>query len=362
MPNTHCLPTGSLGTGQLPIPDFPGAGSSILTPGGSKRGVVILMHGMLTTNGQFAYPLQDVVGVLPELYQTLATNLQGDGWVVIWPALIGDSYNTAQSLGLLADISNDTGHGSRYSNSVWSLWWDHILNYLNLNYPGFPVVPFGVSTGALQAYLIAANRTSTIAAYGGHVPNLLMWAVQKTGVNFALSPTTWALASGMNGLTLPQSVVTVTTSTTGAPSSGCIVVAANPNAQIIRYTGVSGSTFTGCTGGDGTSTMSTNGVVTQSSASSGLDISMTAFNSLGNGSQGTVPVGFIGWETQDSVVGFANPQTLYNNANGASAPVTSFSGSADHALDATAVNAICNAAHNSGWFPTTVDPLCPAVH
>lgn len=359
---THCLPSGSLGTGQLPVPAFPGPGSSILTPGGSKRGVVVLMHGMLTVDNQFPYPLQDVVGVLPELYNTLATNLQGDGWVVIWPSLIGDNYLTAQSHGLLGDISNDAGFGSRYANSVWSLWWDHALSYLNANYPGFPVVPFGVSTGGLQAYLVAINRTSSIAAYGAHVPNLLMWAVQKTGVNFNLSPTTWALASGMNGLTLPQSTVTVTTSTTGAPSSGCIVIAANPNTQIIRYTGVSGSTFTGCTGGDGVSTLSTGGQVSQSSSSSGLDIAMTALNALGNGQQGTVPPGFVGWETSDSIVGFANPQTLYNTANGASAPVTSFAGSVDHALDTAAVNAICNAAHNAGWFPATVDPLCPAVH
>jgi hypothetical protein len=322
------------------------------------------MHGMLTMGGSsFPYPLQDVTGVLPELYNTLATNLQNDSWVVIWPALVGDNYTTScQRDGILADLTNDVGNGSRYGTSIYSLWWDHVVNYLNANYPGFPVVPFGVSTGGLQSYLVAIHRTATIAAYGAHVPNLLMWAVQKTGVNFDVSPTTWALASGMNGLTLPQSTVTATTSTTGAPSSGSLVVVASPSNQIIRYTGTSGNTFTGCTGGDSVSTMATSGQISQSTFSSGLDVSMTAFNSLGNGQQGTVPVGFVGWESADTIVGFANPQTLYNNGHGASAPLTSYSGSVDHSLDTNAVNAICNASHSSGWFPATVDPLCPAVH
>jgi hypothetical protein len=363
MPNTHCMPSGSLGTAQLNVPSFPGPSGSVLLPSGSKRGVVVLMHGMLTFAAAYPYVLQDVSGVLPELYQTLATNLQGDGWVVIWPTLVGDDYaSVCQRDGILGDLTNDAGNGSRFGSSVWSLWWDHALGFISSNFPGCPIVPFGVSTGGLQAYLVAIHRTPTIAAYGAHIPNLLMWAVQRVGANFDVSPTTWSLASGMNGLTLPQSTVTCTTSTTGAPSSGCLVVVASPNNQIIRYTGTSGSTFTGCTGGDSTSTMATGGTVSQSTFSQGLDVSMTAFNALKPGSQGIVPAGFVGWETADTICGFANPQTLYNNGNGAGAPLTSFQGSGDHILDTAAVNAICNAAHNAGWFPATVDPLCPAVH
>lgn len=58
------------------------------------------------------------------------------------------------------------------------------------------------------------------------------------------------------GVTLPPAAGTLTVSAapTGYPASGQILVPTAAGDQIITYTGVSGSTFTGCTGGSGTTT------------------------------------------------------------------------------------------------------------
>ena len=50
------------------------------------------------------------------------------------------------------------------------------------------------------------------------------------------------------GQSLPESVLTVA-STAGFPTSGTLIVGAGQ--QVVSYTGISGNTFTGCTGGTG---------------------------------------------------------------------------------------------------------------
>jgi hypothetical protein len=334
----------------MPVPGFPGP-STTLTPGGLKRGVIVLMHGIEIG---FPSPLVDFISP-PSLYNTLATDLQTDGWVVIWPTLLGDAFGGSQFSGWSADLANDAGHGSRLATSI-GLWWDHCIDYLAVHYPGLPVVPLGISLGGLQCIQIATQRASTLAAYCAHIPLLLPWTLNFLALWNLAPKLSFTLAVGENGLTLPQSTLTVNEaiSVQNPPQSGCLVVAGNPQPQIIRYTSWAGSTFSGVTGGDGVSTMATNGSVTQSSHTSGLDVPMTALNALGNGSQGTVPVGYLGWETGDTGVGYPNIQTLYNNAIGASQPVshTARSGGT-HQMDATDVAAI------TGWFTATVDPLCP---
>lgn len=353
MPNTHCLPTGSLGTNQIPMVQFPGNPGTIFTPAGSKRGVVVISYG-ITGFGQYPYPCANVTGAGPVNWLTLAQDLQADGWVVIWPTQIGVDAPPGQTAALINDIGDASGgSGSRVGTTY--LWWaEHAINYCQLNYPSFPIVPLGVSQGGLPTVQWVTNHVSSIAAYCLHIPVLRPWVLAG-----GPSPnTTWSLASGMNGLTLPQSTITVTTSTSGAPSSGVLTVGASPSTQQgIVYTGTGTNTFTGCTGGDGTSTLSTGGQVKQSTWSSGLDVSLTAFNSLGNGSQGTKPVGYIGWETGDESLGYATMQTLANNASGAGQPVTgqARTGGA-HQMDSTDITNITN------WFTATVDPLCPAVH
>lgn len=73
-----------------------------------------------------------------------------------------------------------------------------------------------------------------------------------------LLSTTIALAS--NGQVLPQATINVA-STAGFPTSGTINVTTSASAlQVVTYTGITGTTFTGCSGGSGT--MTTGGTIT----------------------------------------------------------------------------------------------------
>jgi hypothetical protein len=405
---THCLPAGVLGTSQVPVPNFPGS-ATILTPGGSKRGVAVVLHGLGTTTPGWPRGAFVDNGITQML--TLVTNLQNDGWVVIEPDEPGDTYLTNQSDGWFNDITNDTGSGSRLKTSI-AAWWDHVMQYCNLHYPGFPVVPVGVSLGGLLILNMLQQRASSVAAYCMHIPAALLWTAQLTNHNWAQSPTTAALDVTMNGLAFPQATITANASIAAFPSSGCVMVACSGGISTygaIRYTGKSGNSFTGCTGGYAGATMATGGTIQLSTFTSGLDVPMTALNALGPGSLGTVPPGYIAWETLDSLIGFANTQTLYNTANAAGAPVTSHSAAHDHLLlyddvsfitantwvsggtyvvnqivvnagasyicilnvsgsstvpgsDGTHWTAISGGNTAQGWFQTTVDPLCPAVH
>jgi hypothetical protein len=367
------------------------------------------MHGLQThTTDWGTAPANDNITQV----STFITNLQNDGWVVLYVQCIGDNYLTYQNQGVFNEINNDAGNGSRYKTSIgW--WWDHVKNYCNLNYPGWPVVPFGISMGGLFTLTVASTKASTIAAYGMQVPAALLWTAQGIPNSFVQSPVTAALSNTMNGLAFPQATITANASIPGGfASSGCIMIASTGSLfgfDTVRYTGISGANFTGCTGGITTHTMSTGGTIQQSTFTSGLDVSMTALNSIGNGQQGTVPVGYMGWGTIDSLIGYINAQTIFNNASGASAPVTSHAGPNDHQLlnndisfitcntwvsggtyvvnqivtnastsyncvqnisgsstvpgsDLTHWNSITGGNTTQGWFQTTVDPLCPAIH
>lgn len=68
------------------------------------------------------------------------------------------------------------------------------------------------------------------------------------------------IAAGSNGQALPQATINVST-TTGFPTSGTINVTTTSNVlQVVTYTGITGTTFTGCSGGSGI--MTTGGTIT----------------------------------------------------------------------------------------------------
>lgn len=68
------------------------------------------------------------------------------------------------------------------------------------------------------------------------------------------------IAAGSNGQVLPQATINVS-STTGFPTSGTINVTTSSNVQqVVTYTGVTATSFTGCSGGSGT--MTTGNLVT----------------------------------------------------------------------------------------------------
>lgn len=84
--------------------------------------------------------------------------------------------------------------------------------------------------------------------------NLGLQSINYSGI---LTTTISALS---NGQALPQGTINVV-STTGFPTSGIINVSTNANVpQLVTYTGVTATSFTGCTGGSGV--MTTGGAVT----------------------------------------------------------------------------------------------------
>ncbi len=169
---THCLPNGYLETDQLPVPNVPGCGT-YLEPSGTKRGVAVLLHG-LNTSVITSFPItpQDsgVGGLLPVYYGTLATNLKNDGWVVLFPSYAEDNYSSGvPAEGLYNDVNSDSGHGSRYLNTTL-LWWDHVLNWCQTNYPGLPIMPIGMSEGGWHVLVLSSLRSSTIVGAISHCP------------------------------------------------------------------------------------------------------------------------------------------------------------------------------------------------
>jgi hypothetical protein len=136
--------------------------------------VVVLLHGIITRPPIFPPQILDQINVLQSLMLTLTNALTADGWVVVYPSYNEDFSNPATfpgcpAYGVQLDIANDAGNGARYKASTLH-WWDHVLNFVHSAYGNWPLVPFGVSDGGWHALTVAINKTSTITAYGCHVP------------------------------------------------------------------------------------------------------------------------------------------------------------------------------------------------
>lgn len=83
--------------------------------------------------------------------------------------------------------------------------------------------------------------------------------VSGNGINISTnSVASTNIAAGSNGVGLPTGTINVT-STTGFPSSGALLVTTGAGIQTVTYSGTTGTSFTGCSGGTGT--MSTGGAV-----------------------------------------------------------------------------------------------------
>jgi pimeloyl-ACP methyl ester carboxylesterase len=355
MVDTHCLPTGSLGAGQIPCPNFPGPSRVLNVTSGSRRGVLVMLHG-LGGSLQYPYPLSDITGFVNTLYLTLAQDLQAEGWVVVFADEPGDASGLGQEGAVSADFANDAGHGSRVAATTGWLG-THAGLSLAKNYPGVPAGLLGISWGGFNALQMLSQFPSLWSIYCLHVPALTPWTVQVSGLSWDGSPNvTGQIAASMSGVTLPQAIITLRASTSTFAASGQLVIGAT-TPQIVYYTGLSGSTFTGCTGGDSATTLAGTETVTQSSYTSGCDNSISTLASLPNGAQGRLMPGFVGWETGDVIVGFGATQAMFNAANAASQPVTSYAGTGVHGLSSTDVTNIMN------WFTSsTIRADFPAVH
>lgn len=109
----------------------------------------------------------------------------------------------------------------------------------------------------------------------------------STAQLFRASPDLSAtIAAGMNATRLPQSTITVN-STTNFAASGNLLITTRNGPEIVTYTAIgSGTTFTGCTGGTGL--LATGDTVTQPMLPNNTTTTF-AFN-LADGSLATTPV------------------------------------------------------------------------
>lgn len=151
------------------------------------------------------------------------------------------------------------------------------------------------------------------------------------------------IASGSNGLSLPQATINVV-STSTFPTSGTINVYTSQGTQIVSYTGVTATSFTGCTSGLGT--MSTGGNVTSSSllsiGSDGYTNATTIFradgytdfySTTGNFISNMVGKQLVAWKSGSNtsedgiynIIAFKSPNNIVININNGGTP----SGQAD---------------------------------
>jgi hypothetical protein len=96
---------------------------------------------------------------------------------------------------------------------------------------------------------VATSAGIQIVKYSGTTATTFTNCTGGTGTMTAGVTTTIAVAS--NGVALPAATINVA-STAGFASSGTIYVITTAGPQLVTYTGIGATTFTGCTGGTGT--------------------------------------------------------------------------------------------------------------
>lgn len=147
---------------------------------GSKRGVVVLLHGLVGKTRPMPLQILDVGGIIPEFVLTFSNALAANGWEVIQPTFAEDWAVGDPSQAIQTDVTVDTGHGARYLAQTLH-WWDHVIAYIAQHYgPTWPIVPFGISWGGWHALQIAANKQPSILAYGAHAPVTVLSALSPT--------------------------------------------------------------------------------------------------------------------------------------------------------------------------------------
>ena len=184
-------------------------------------------------------------------------------FTIAGPAI--DPHNGLNTDGLTCDAFNE------------ETWFPSSSPVANTALPGTPDAtdtsgPAGNSgQGGHYLMTVPVSGSYWVATYNDWDPTVIAWvkvlshphtnAQGWTGYgNTTYGQGQTAIAAASNGVTLPTSSITITG--TGWPSTGSFFIRfSGANFQLITYTGFSGSTFSGCTGGTGT--LATNQVVFQ---------------------------------------------------------------------------------------------------
>jgi len=99
-------------------------------------------------------------------------------------------------------------------------------------------------------FSLAAGPAGTALPDIGLPPNKLSFTGQSGPITL---PFVTTIASGSNGVNLPQATIYVADTSQFPTTGGTIYINTSAgNHQVVGYTGISGNTFTGCSGGSGT--------------------------------------------------------------------------------------------------------------
>jgi hypothetical protein len=177
VPNTHCLPSGSLGTAEIPVSNVGATYLTIVDPGvGNRRGIVVWINGLnvfLATSYAPSIPNGGSAGTYNRVGD-FANTISADGWLFMTVTVPEAFMNLAGSQAIYNDVANDTGHGSRFVNNIVH-WWDHVLQYIAVTYgAGRPIIVGGGSFGGFKALQILINRQKTVAGCIAHEPATIL--------------------------------------------------------------------------------------------------------------------------------------------------------------------------------------------
>jgi len=132
---------------------------------------------------------------------------------------------------------------------------------------GQRIPAFNPPNGSRYLFLLA------LARFGAHTKGRLVGIRQLVtiGQNIPVFIDT-TIAPASNGLTLPQPVINAATA--GFPSNGTILVTTSAGVQVVSYTGITPTSFTGTAGGTGV--MSTGGLIQAVIANYPLELEVTS--------------------------------------------------------------------------------------
>lgn len=176
---SHCIPDngGVLGTNQIPIPNIGDANVHAIIPSGSKRGVVVSMHGLSV--GPVAVP----PGAPIDTYSIVGNSLEGTfagtmvtaGWVFLNVLYPEDWSDVIGAQRIFNDIASDPSPlpGARYFQTI-GLWWDHVADYVHKKYPGCPIIAYGGSWGGMHTLTVASTRGASLAGFMANIPACIL--------------------------------------------------------------------------------------------------------------------------------------------------------------------------------------------
>lgn len=162
---THCLPSGTLDAGAIPVCKIDGQNTDEWKGAGPYRGVLVFMHQLLLAT---TFPLMLPTANVSDPYIgtnnsfDLFTLLVADDWIILSVPYPEDYFSGPGGIGgcMTSDVGADPAVGARF-NSTSLHWWEHVVDYISRTYgTNFPIAILGMSWGGLHVLKVAEGDTT----------------------------------------------------------------------------------------------------------------------------------------------------------------------------------------------------------